>query len=316
MSATIFGRLGDTLGRKKLVIIGFLISGVVFFCHNFIYDIQSLLFIRGCAGIGMGMIPGPLAALAWGSSIGVFTAFGSLGFAVASLLAGIMKNNLLIFTTSAFICLIGFALAFFIKEKPKKIAVPLFPYKVILKNLNVYLPYLVRHSAASAIWAIFPIYLVSLGAGKLWIGVIYGINPFMQFIFMLLLDRFKSSKLITVGLFASTLTFFGYAVAPNWQFVLVLQVVLGFSWANLYLGSMKHLLENNNEQATATGVLSSIFGLSGIIGPLIGGLIAVLGLRVLLYFSALVALSAFIIRIKGEGDRQLLRFMFCNHRHR
>jgi MFS family permease len=260
LSATIFGRLGDTLGRKKLVIIGFLISGVVFFCHNFIYDIQSLLFIRGCAGIGMGMIPGPLAALAWGSSIGVFTAFGSLGFAVASLLAGIMKNNLLIFTTSAFICLIGFALAFFIKEKPKKIAVPLFPYKVILKNLNVYLPYLVRHSAASAIWAIFPI--------------------------------------------ASTLTFFGYAVAPNWQFVLVLQVVLGFSWANLYLGSMKHLLENNNEQATATGVLSSIFGLSGILGPLIGGLIAVLGLRVLLYFSALVALSAFIIRIKG--DRQLV----------
>ncbi|MCK5259050.1 MAG: hypothetical protein KAJ69_05970, partial [Thermoplasmatales archaeon] len=54
----------------------------------------------------------------------------------------------------------------------------------------------------------------------------------------------------------------------------------------------------------ATGVLSSIFGLSGILGPLIGGLIAVLGLRVLLYFSALVALSAFIIRIKG--DRQLL----------
>lgn len=295
LSSTIFGRLGDVLGRKKVVIFGFLISGAVFFGHNFIHDIPSLFFFRGLAGIGVGMIPGSLAALAWGGSIGAFTAFGSLGFAGASFLAGILRNDFLVFSTSALLCLMGCGCAFLIREKVKKVPVPLFPFKIIFKNMHVYLPYLIRHSAASAIWAIFPIYLVTLGADKLWVGIIYGINPIMQFVSMLLLDRFKTAKLITVGLVGSALTFFGYAISPNWQVVLFLQMLLGFSWANLYLGSLKFLLKHNTEQATATGMLNSVFGLSGICGPLIGGLILFLGLRPLLFFSAGLAVSAIII---------------------
>ncbi len=294
-SSTIFGRLGDVLGRKKIVIFGFLISGAVFFGHNFIRDIPSLFFFRGLAGVGVGMIPGSLAALAWGGSIGVFTAFGSLGFACASFLAGILKNEFLVFSTSALICLIGCGCTFLIREKIKRVPVPLIPFKIIFKNRYIYLPYLIRHSAASAIWAIFPIYLVMLGANRLWVGIIYGINPIMQFTFMLILDRFKNTKLITIGLVCSALTFLGYAISPNWQVVLFLQMLLGFSWANLYLGSMKFLLEHNTEQATATGILNSIFGLSGICGPLIGGLILFFGLRHLLFFSTALAMSAVII---------------------
>jgi len=164
-----------------------------------------------------------------------------------------------------------------------------------MKNLNVYLPFLIRHSAAQAIWAIFPIYLIGLGASKLWIGIIYGVNPLTQFIFMLLLDRFESSRLIALGLIASAVTFFGYAISPNWQVILFFQILLGFSWANLYLGSIKHLLKNNVERATATGVLSSVIGLAGIFGPLIGGAISFLGLRPLLFCSASFAFGAFII---------------------
>jgi DHA1 family quinolone resistance protein-like MFS transporter len=294
ISSAVFGRLGDIFGRKRVVIIGFFVSAVVAFAHNFIRDIPSLLFIRSLAGIGAGMIPGPLAALAWGSPLGVFTACGSLGFTMSSVLAGVLKKDFFIFTASALLCMIGFAASFIIKEKQKKILVPLFPYNIIVKNLKVYLPYLIRHSAATAIWAIFPIYLVKLGADKFWIGIIYGINPLMQFTFMLLLDRFKSTRLITIGLIASACTFLGYAIAPHWHLVLFLQVVLGFSWANLYLGSMKYLLENNIEQATATGILSSVFGLSGIIGPLIGGVISLFGLRPLLFFSSVLAFGAFI----------------------
>jgi DHA1 family tetracycline resistance protein-like MFS transporter len=115
---------------------------------------------------------------------------------------------------------------------------------------------------------------------------------------MLWIDRYRSSRLIILGLIASALTFFGYAVSPNWQVILGLQILLGFSWANLYLGSIKHLLENNLEQATATGMLSSIIGLSGIAGPLIGGLLSFFGLRVLIFASSLLAFSGFLLSIK------------------
>lgn len=294
-SSTIFGRLGDTLGRKRIVMLGFLVSGVVFFLHNFIRDIPSLYIIRGLAGIGAGMIPGPLAALASGGSIGVFTAFGSFGFMISSILAGILQKEYLVFTVASLMSIVGLFLSFSVREKVKKISVPLFPINVIKRNLDVYLPYLVRHSAASAIWAIFPIYLISLGANKFHMGILYAINPLMQFSFMLLFARVKSSKLIPLGLITSALVFLGYAVAQRWEFLLFLQALLGFSWANLYLGSMKQLLQKNTEQATATGILNSIFGLSGIIGPLIGGLITLAGMRALLFSASGLACFAIII---------------------
>lgn len=242
------------------------------------------------------MIPGSLSALAWGSALGVFTGIGSLGFTIGNFLSGILKKDTFIFSTSALFCFVGFLFSFLIDEEKKRIAVPFFPYKLILKNLKVYLPFLIRHSAAQAIWAIFPIYLIGLGANKFQIGIMYAINPFAQFIFMLIMDRYKSAKLINLGIGCSALTFLGYAISPNWQIILFLQILLGFSWANLYLGSLKHLLENNLEQATATGFLSSVIGLSGIIGPIIGGVVCLLGLRVLLFTSTLIAGIAFLFR--------------------
>ncbi len=294
-SAIIFGRLGDTLSRRKVVLVGFFVSGIVFLLHVFIPDLKTLFVVRGLAGIGVGMIPGSLAALAWSGSVALFTAFGSLGFAFASIVAGLMGQSTLIFCGAALLCLTGFLFAFRIKEVPVRLKIPFFPNAVIRRNIGIYLPYLIRHSAATAIWAIFPIYLVGLGANRLAIGIIYGINPVMQFVFMLILDRYKKERLIDIGLTATSLTFIGYFIAPNWLVILIFQIVLGFSWANLYLGSMKYLLKHNDEQATATGLLNSVFGLSGLIGPLIGGIVVLLGIKVLFIFSALLSLGAFFV---------------------
>lgn len=307
IAATFFGRLGDTVGRKKMVILGFLVSAVVFYGHNFIRDLRSLFIIRMCAGIGAAMVPGPLAALLGSASVGVFTASGSFGFMLASLLAGVLHENGWVFTTSAVMCVIGMLLTLGVREHVKRLRVPFFPWQIIKKNADIYLPYFIRHSAASAIWAIFPIYLSTLGADIVLIGILYAINPLMQFTFMLVLRRMKSDRLITIGLIASVLTFLGYTTAFHWGFLIGLQALLGFSWANLYMGSMKHLLEENAEQATATGVLNSVFGLSGIVGPLIGGLVSFFGLRALLAFSTLVAASGFIVsrnlRQRAAGTR-------------
>ncbi|MBN2621551.1 MFS transporter [candidate division WOR-3 bacterium] len=293
-ASTVFGRLGDTLGRKRIVIIGFIVSGIVFYGQTTIRDLGSLFLLRGLAGLGAGMIPGPLAALIGSGSIGVFTAFGSFGFMIASLIAGILTKDAYVFTASAVMCVAGFGISFFIREKVHRIKVPLFPVKVIRKNIHVYAPFLLRHSAASAIWAIFPIYMALLGVDRFMIGMLYAINPLMQFTFMLVLRNVKSSRLIATGLIASAVTFLGYAVIPHWEFLIFLQALLGFSYANLYLGSMKELLEHNEERSTVTGLLNSIIGLSGIIGPLIGGLVAFLGLRAMLYFSSGVAMVSFI----------------------
>ncbi|MCX7994359.1 MAG: MFS transporter [candidate division WOR-3 bacterium] len=295
-SSLIFGRLGDMYGRKKMIMWGFLVSGVILFLHNFIHNIESIFLFRGLAGLGIGMIPGSIVALAWGNSLGWFSGFGSLGYTLGNFLPGILKNNFLIFTTAALFCFAGFFLSFFVRETGKKINVPSFPYHIIRKNLGIYIPFFIRHSAAQAIWAIFPIYLTQLGANKFDISLLYAINPFAQFIFMILLEKQDPERLILTGIICSALTFLGYGVAPNWHVIIIFQVLLGLSWATLYLGSIKYLLKNNLEQATASGFLNSVIGLSGITGPLLGGIIALLGIRVLLFASALLSFLAFFIK--------------------
>ncbi|MEO0095454.1 MAG: MFS transporter [candidate division WOR-3 bacterium] len=313
-SSSIFGRLGDMYGRKKMIMWGFLISSFILFAHNLIKNLPTIFIFRGLAGLSIGMIPGSVVALAWGNSLGWFSGFGSLGYTLGNFLPGILKNNFLIFGSASSFCAIGFICSLFIKDKGKKIPVPLFPYQIIKKNLGVYLPFFIRHSAAQAIWAIFPIYLAELGADKFQIGLLYAINPFAQFIFMILMEKMESEKLILTGIICSAFTFLGYGLSPNWQIIILFQVLLGFSWATLYLGSIKYLLKNNLEQATASGFLNSVIGLSGITGPLFGGIIALLGIKALLFSSAVLSFFAFFIKRKMlENSSPLPTFPIGRH---
>ncbi len=295
-SSFLFGRLGDFYGRKKIIMWGFLISSIVLYAHTLIKNLPAIFILRGLAGLSIGMIPGSVIALAWGNSLGWFSGFGSLGYTLGNFIPGILKNNFIIFMTAALLCMLGFIFSLLIKEEEKKISVPLFPYQIIRKNLGVYLPFFIRHSAAQAIWAIFPIYLTELGANKFHIGILYAINPFAQFIFMVLMEKENCEKLILMGIICSALTFLGYGLSHNWRVMIFLQVLLGFSWATLYLGSIKYLLKNNFEQATVSGFLNSVIGLSGIAGPLLGGVIATFGIRVLLFSSAVLSFLAFFIK--------------------
>ena len=283
-----------------------MLSALLYTAHLLIKNTGSLFIIRGLAGVTGGMVPGSLAALAWGTSIGLFTGLGSLGMMVANILDAVLASDWLIFLTAALFSVIGFFLTFSVRENSQRIPVPRFPVKVILRNLNVYLPFLIRHSAAQAIWAVYPLYLFSLGASKFQIGMIYALNPLAQFLFMISLDRQKSLNLMKMGVLASA--FLGFALASNLWVILAFQVVLGYSWANLYMGSVKYLLENNVEQATANGILNSMIGLAGIIGPLAGGVVALLGIKTMLLSSAAVAAVAFLIslmmhRTKGIEQR-------------
>ncbi len=300
LSSYIFGRLGDIYGRKRIVIIGFLFSSIVLFLHTSINGIGSIFLLRGFAGFGFGIIPGALAALASGGQLGIYTGLGSLGYTIGNFIPGLIKDEFYIFLWATGFCIVGLFLSISIKEEKERVPVPLFPVRIVLKNIRVYLPFFLRHTAAQAIWAVFPIYLSQLGADKFHIGLIYAINPLFQFIFMVYLDRFDSSSLIATGILSSALTFLGYALSSRWQTILFFQILLGFSWGSLYLGSLKYLLINNIEKSTASGILSSVIGLAGITGPLLGGVLTRLGLHKLLYSAAILTFIAFLLLMNGR----------------
>ncbi|MEO0131975.1 MAG: MFS transporter [candidate division WOR-3 bacterium] len=276
LAGIIFGRLADIKGRKPFILLGLGLSSLAFLAHLLINNLALLFIVRSVAGFCLGMFPSALITYAYerNNSLGLFSSLGSLGWGIGSVVAGIIGVYKRLYWLAAVGFFVAFMLAIISLPSSKiRLSQSFWDTRVIKRNWRIYLTFLLRHVGAFGIWAIFPLYLAALGASKFWIGVIYSINAFGQFIFMPMLDRFSSKKLITYGLIFSATTFLIFALCKNhWQ-ILPFQVLLAFSWSSLYLGTLKFLMENNEERATAVGVFNSLMSLSGIIGPVLGGLV-------------------------------------------
>lgn len=302
ISSALFGRLADIHGRKRFVILGLGLSAGILYLHTHIHDLPSLFAARAAAGLFYGIFPASILALVYerGSRLGRFTGLGSLGWGIGSVLAGLLAGYHRVFLAASGFFLLAFGLSLGLEESPHRLKIPFFSLEVVRRNYRLYLSFFMRHTGAFAIWAIYPIYLSGLGADRFWIGVIYGINAFGQFLVMPLVDRFRSRGLVNWGLLLSGLTFLGIGLARDYRQVLGVQVLLAISWSCLYLGSLKYLLERNVERSSAVGVFNSVFGLSGVVGPILGGMVAGLGYRAVMGLAVLLTLAGLGIFSSGE----------------
>ncbi len=297
LSSTLFGRLSDIHERKLFIVVGLATSAVVIALHIFIRSISSLFLLRALAGLAGGVFPAALMALVYDKKgmLGRFTSFGSLGWGIGSIIAGVLAVYNRLFILAALLYLVSFVIGLSLKEEKKPQTLPLFPWDVIKRNLSVYLSFFLRHTGAFAIWAIFPLYLAYLGANKFWIGIIYALNALGQFLIIPHLDRVRSTKLIDGGLLLSVVTFIIFAICRNYKQILPVQLLLALSWSALYLGSLKYLMERNVERSTSIGIFNSLSGLSGIIGPILGGLAGNFGYRAVMILAAAMSLVGFIL---------------------
>jgi predicted MFS family arabinose efflux permease len=162
-----------------------------------------------------------------------------------------------------------------------------------------------RHTGASGIWIIYPLYIVSLGGDKFWVGLIYSVNTLTQFFLMPYVERFKSKSLISVGLALSSTVFFAFTFAQDFYQLIPIQILLGGSWSCLYIGSLLYLMRYNVEKATCTGILSSLISLARVFGALLGGVVSELfGFKAAMYVAAALTAAGFVvfrISIKDKG---------------
>lgn len=279
ISSYIFGRASDVHGRKLFLKIGLVLSGVACLVQVVANDVWTLAASRILVGFCAGIYPSALLAKAYeikGEAIGKFASFGSFGWGFGILAAGILSIYWQIFLFSSLMFFMCFLFSYFVSYKGEvKISVPLFPREVIKKSLPAYLTMLVRHTGACTVWVIFPLFLYEdLGASKLWIALIYALNPIGQFLTMQSIDRFKSTRLIGGGLIISLVVFTVLSFATSFWHVVLPWVLLSVAWGFLYVGSLKFVMERNVEKATSTGILGSTLSTSSILGALIGGLMA------------------------------------------
>ena len=283
-SGVLSGRLSDLMGvRKIFVIIGSIVAAITIFGLVIPYKIEFILF-RALGGIGIGMFAPALVALVSdkGNKIGNFSAYGSLGWAFGVLISGVIGlfwlEGIFVFATFAFI---GAAVIAFTLEEEETSSKK---YKdsvliVFWERKEIYLALVIRHSFASAIWVFWSLFLIELGADTFWIGVVQFTNAGTQAVIMTkFTDKMNSKRMVYLGLLFSSIAFFSFTIPQTFLGIIPLQIILGLSWALLYVGTLRYSVEKSSfDKSTAAGIITSILPISNLVGSFIALIITSLG---------------------------------------
>jgi MFS transporter, DHA1 family, multidrug resistance protein len=328
VSSTTFGHLGDRLDRKKVLLTGFALSVLGFGAQLVATDPTTLLVARFAAGFAFGTIPPTLAAYVFDIQrpLGKFSSYNAMGWIFGSLtivavgllssfvfqdagleaarawLVGDVGALRLPFLLSTGLAFIGLLVVFGLPSMHADLAKPALPWALIRRNANVYVPVFIRHVGATAVWIVFPLYILQLGGDLSLVGWLSVVNMVFQIMVLRNVERYKmagnSRILLSTGLLLSALTLVLYAVAEDALQLLPIQALLGIAFGALWLGALKSIMEQNTERAGASGLLNGSFNLSNVIGPLAGGLLAqAIGLRLTMVIGAAFSLLAFVLHL-------------------
>jgi MFS family permease len=306
-SSYLFGRVADLYPPKKVLYAGFASSSVFFLLQAFATTPFNLALIRALAGFSTGMFPAALISYVYTlrKDISKFSSFGALGWTVGTLTAGVIADLRGIFLASSLFFLAALLLLFHLPEasSPRQRSEP-FSLDIVKKNWSVYSTYFARHTGACSVWIIFPLYLKSLGAQELEIGLLYAINPLSQFFLMQHLKTRNSERLVKIGHLASTIAFTSLLFITSYYQVAFVMFAIAVSWSFLYVGSVVTLLKHNTSKGTAVGLLTSVISIAAVAGSFIGGglsdaassffLSQAQGYRAVFVFSALLSALGFV----------------------
>lgn len=296
-SSFFFGRQSDIRGRLAFIRSGLGLSVIAYLSQIVTASPAALMAARGFIGFCLGITSGATIAYTYENQghVGRFVAYGSLGWLCGALAAAALRNYEALFVTSAVTSALAFLVSLTLREEPgSRVRVAVFTMPVIRANARIYFAFLFRQVGANAVWAIFPLFLVDIGASRLWIAILDGISMGGQFILMRFVERFNPVKAFRTGLLASAMVFAAYGIATHYLQLVPVQVLLALAWSCLFVGALSYLLRKNVERGTASGLLYSTMYLSAGIGPFLGGPISqVWEFRTVMYVASALTFVGF-----------------------
>jgi len=314
LTETYFGRMSDRKAKRLLFIrVGFVLCALTFGLHYFADNTTYLLIARIGAGISSGIMIPPMLAYAYEagkgkSKVASVISFHALGWLAGIVAAGFANDERLIFVISSGFFIIGFLISLKLpKLQTEKIIGKGIIKKIIVKNKFLFSSLLIRHVGAAAAWTILPIMLMEYFGAELYqVSIVYVANTLTAFLVMNLMSKRIQIQNITkykIGIGMTVIVFVGLALITDWWMAWPFMAIVGCSWAFLFIGGNFHLMENN-PRSTSTAIFSSTLAISTVIGPVIAGAIAYYtDYTMVMYFSIIVTLFAFIISSKMKSEK-------------
>jgi len=158
--------------------------------------------------------------------------------------------------------------------------------------------------AANMYSNILPLYLKSLNASVIQIGLFFTISQIIPLVLQILggwiSDRLGRLKSIAIGSVAGVLSYVGFILAPTWQWVLSGQTLISITQSLIGPSFGAFIAEESAEEnrARVYGITSTIFMIVTVIGPPFGGfLVDKYGFKFMLLCAGLIYTVATVMRV-------------------
>lgn len=177
--------------------------------------------------------------------------------------------------------------------------------KMITPPLAVFLGSMIFANIASNMQRpMQPLYLQHLGADIDQIGIYFTVSMIIPMIFQLLggwlSDTIGRLRAVAIGSTGGLFGFILFAVAPTWQWLLVAQIGLSMAYSFVGPSFQAFIAEQSSPEnrGKVYGMVSSIYMVVGIIGPLLAGVLADnYDFRLMLWVACAFYAAATLIRL-------------------
>ncbi len=175
------------------------------------------------------------------------------------------------------------------------------------KNLNstivvLVLVVLVNALSYSVIMPLLYPFAVKYGLSKQMVGVLFATFAFFQLIATPIIgrlsDKFGRKPLLALSLLGTSMSLFLFALAPTAWVLFLARALDGITGGNISVAqAVISDLYPPKKRAKLFGILGGTWGISFLIGPVIGGVLSRWGLAIPFFFSAFLALVAFFLAL-------------------
>lgn len=138
---------------------------------------------------------------------------------------------------------------------------------------------ILANTAAAMYPILLPIYLTDLGASVQQVGLVFTATSLVSLLLQIfggwVSDSIGRLKSIAIGSVGGVIGFLSLALAPTWQWMLVAMAVAVFPGALVGPSFGAFIAENSAEEnrGKVYGITGTIFQITGVIGPALGGLL-------------------------------------------